>query len=128
MSLGVARKNTNPGLDGAGGRYVPTSTSRAPAGSGVFKNSVLSAAPSTSSLLWLAIARGAGRVAAATTALSVDDDKARGAEERVQQEVSSRREGKGGEKTEEEAIRARTGSCLVRAGGEWINGRELLSR
>lgn len=63
VSLEVARKKTKPGLDGAGGRYVPTATSRAWAGSGALGNSTaVSAAPTTSSLLWLAAAtRGAGR-------------------------------------------------------------------
>jgi hypothetical protein len=87
---------------------LPASTSRAPAGSGVLANSAPNAVPTTSSLLWLTTARGAGGVAAA--ALSADT--ACTAVERALQEVGSRREGRrSGEKTEEDEDAMATASC-----------------
>lgn len=97
VSLGVARKKTKPGLDGAGGRYVPTSTSRAWAGSGALDSTALSAAPSTNSLLWRATATGgAGRGTSVEGALCGGE---------VQRDMTvgtgSRSEVKSGEKTDE---------------------------
>uniref|UniRef100_A0A0E0JPY8 Uncharacterized protein n=1 Tax=Oryza punctata TaxID=4537 RepID=A0A0E0JPY8_ORYPU len=128
VSLGVARKNTKPGLAAAGGRTAPTSTSRASAVKGAFRNAAPNAVPSNSSLLWLTTAaRGAGRGAAppaATTAAALlSAGTAWVADERPEQEVDGRSARSSGEKTEEEAMnedasaRARV-SCLVRGARE----------
>ena len=107
VSLGVARKKTKPGLAGAGGRYVPTSTSRAWAGgSGALDSTALSAAPSTNSLLWLATAtRGGGR---GTASWTVDGAPC---SEEVQRDMTvgtgSRSEVKSGEKTDEAILGAK---------------------
>jgi len=124
--LGVARKKTKPGLDGAGGRYEPTTTSRAWAGSGArdTDSSAPSAAPSTSSLRWLATAtRGAGRDG---TAFSADGAAACGgaAQQRELVGAGGRSEAKSGEEEDtEEAMGGRknglargTASRLARAG------------
>lgn len=115
MSLAVALKNTKPGLDGAGGRYLPASTSRAPAGSGVAENSAPSAVPTTSSLLWLTTAIGAGGWAVA----ALSTGTAWGAEQRVAQEaIGSRRVGRRSvEKTEEEEEAMSARGPRVRARG-----------
>lgn len=105
VSLEVARKNTNPGLDAAGGRTAPTSTSRASAGKGAFRNAAPNAAPSNSSLLWLTTAaRGAGRGAAPPAATTAAALLSWVAEERPEQEVDGRSARSSGEKTEEEAM------------------------
>lgn len=100
VSLGVARKKTKPGLDGAGGRYVPTSTSRACAGGGgASDSSAPSAAPSTSSLRWLATATsGAGGGAALSGRNTACGG---GGMQRVLVGAGSRSEAKSGENTGE---------------------------
>ena len=106
MSLGVARKKTKPGLDGAGGRYVPTSTSRAWAGgSGALDSTAVSAAPSTNSLLWLATATsgGAGRGTAASWTAEATPCGGE-AQHEMAVGTGSRSEVKSGEKTDDEAI------------------------
>ena len=127
--MGVARKKTKPGLDGAGGRYEPTTTSRAWAGSGArdTDSSAPSAAPSTSSLRWLPTAtRGAGRDG---TAFSADGAAACGgaAQQRELVGAGGRSEAKSGEDTEESMGDTKTGLLAARR-RVWFARRDALSR
>lgn len=116
VSLGLARKKTKPGWDGAGGRNEPTSTSRAAAGSGAAcRNSALSAAPSTSSLLCglATAARGA-----ATSCADTEAECGGAAGERDEPDAGSRAAvGNSEENTDEEAMGGKETDTRAR---EWF--------